>query len=100
MNTAQMQFYRANQRYATVPELVNYDETKKLSANKGYSQPVEGSIAIGTADDPLPGYKLRVIVGAEGKSYVMTATKSDGPCRSVGATTDDRGVIYLIEPLR
>ena len=100
MNTAEMRFYAANKRYATLPELLNYEETKKLSANTGYSQPVEGSVAIGTADNPLPGYNARIIVGADGKSYVITATKNDGPCKGVGATTDERGLIYFIEPLR
>jgi hypothetical protein len=100
MNTAEMRFHMANKRYAEAPELFNYEETKKLSANTGYSQPAQGSVAIGSADDPLPGYKLRVTVGADGKSYVITATKNGGPCGGDGVTTDERGVIYFIEPLR
>lgn len=100
LNTAEVRFYQANHRFATTSELLNFDETKKLSAKTSYSQPVEGSIAIGAADDPLAGYTVHLTVGADGKSYVITATKKGEPCRGVGATTDERGVIYLIEPLR
>ena len=100
LNTAEMRFFKANQRFATLPELVNFEETKKMAADKRYAQPVAPSVTIGSADDPLPGYSVRVIVGNDGKSYAITATKRDGACRGVGATTDDRGLIYLIEPLR
>lgn len=100
LNTAQMRYFQANQKFATMPELINFEETRKIAADKTYSQPVAGSVAIGSADDPLPGYAVRVIVGADGKSYVITATKKDGSCRGVGATTDERGLIFLIEPLR
>jgi hypothetical protein len=95
-----MRFFKTNQRFATMPELVNFDETKKIAANKNYSQPFVQSVAIGSADDPLPGYALRVIVSTAGKSYAITATKKDGACTGVGATTDDRGLIYLLERLR
>jgi len=100
MNTAEVRFYAANKRYATLPELVNFDETKKLSADKSYALPVKGSVEIGTAEDPLPGYLLRIVLGEDGKSYVITANKKDGACKWVGATTDERGVIFFIEPLR
>jgi hypothetical protein len=101
LNTEELTYYYANNRYATVAEITSTDEVKKLSANKRYSsQPVEGSIVIGSADDPLPGYEVHSIVGADSKSYSITATKKDGPCKGVGAATDERGLIYFIEPLR
>lgn len=99
-NTAEMRFRQTNHRFANVPELVNFEDTKKLSANKGYSQPAADSVAIGSPDDPLPGYNVRSSVGDDGKAYTITATKKDAPCAGVGATTDERGVIYFIEPLR
>lgn len=99
LNTAEMNYNDANHRFATVSELVGSDETKKLLV-KNYSQPAEGSVEIGSADDPLPGYAVHSIVGADGKSYSITATKKGGPCKWVGATTDERGLIYFIEPLR
>ena len=100
LNTAEMRYYQANHRFADASELVNFDETKKLSANTRYSQAAAGSAAIGSPDDPLPGYNLRLSVGNDGKSYTITATKKAAPCAGVGATTDERGVIYFIEPLR
>ncbi|MGE5109320.1 MAG: hypothetical protein ACM3JB_00590 [Acidobacteriaceae bacterium] len=99
-NTAEMRYHQTNHRFASMSELVNFDETKKLSANKGYSQPAADSVAIGSPDDPLPGYNVRTSVGDNGKSYTITATKKAAPCAGVGATTDERGVIYFIEPLR
>ena len=98
LNTAEMQFQRANHRYASLAELMKSAELKNTSemiASAG-NDPVK----LGAADDPLPGYALRLIVALDGKSYALTATKKDVPCRSLGATTDDRGVIYLIEPMR
>lgn len=100
MNTAEMRFYAANKRYANLTELLSLDETKKLSADKSYSTPDGGSVQLGTADDPLPGYVLRVVVAADGKSYSITATKKDAPCKWFGATTDERGLMFLMEPLR
>jgi hypothetical protein len=100
LNTAEARFNQSNHRFATVSELVNFDETKKLSADLRYSQPSSGSVAIGPADDLLQGYTVHLIVSADGKSYVITATKKEGACTGVGATTDERGVIYFIEPLR
>jgi hypothetical protein len=101
LNTEELNYYDANNRFATVSELASTEEVKKLSAKKRYSsQPVEGSIVIGSADDPLPGYTVHSIVGADGKSYCITATKREGPCKEVGATTDERGLIYFIEPSR
>jgi hypothetical protein len=98
MNTAQMRFNLANHRYAPLTELIAYEETRKM-ANSGYAQPVPGSVVIGTVEDPLPGYALRVTVGSDGKSYAITATKNDGPCKFYGAATDERGIIFFIEPL-
>ncbi len=100
LNTAEMRFYQNNHRFATALELVNFDETKKLAADLQYSRPVSSSVAIGSADDPLSGYTVHLVVGADGKSYVITATKKEGTCTGVGATTDERGIIYFIEPLR
>jgi hypothetical protein len=100
MNTAEVRFYEAHSRYANLSELLSSDETRKLSANKSYSTPNKDSVPLGTADDPLPGYVLRVVVAADGKSYSISATKKDAPCRWVGTTTDERGLIFLIEPLR
>lgn len=99
-NTAEMRFRQANHRFANMPELLNFEETKKLSLNKSYSQPGADSIVVRSPDDPLPGYNVRSSVGEDGKSYTITATKKDAPCAGVGATTDERGVIYFIEPLR
>ena len=100
LNTAEMSYNQTNHQFATVSRLTSSDELKKLSANKNYSQPVEGSIEIGSADDPLPGYTVHSLVGTDGKSYSITATKKDGLCKGVGATTNDSGLIYFIEPLR
>ena len=100
LNTAEMGYNHSNHRFATVAELVGFEDTKKLAANKRYAEPVEGSVQIGSADDPLPGYAVHSIVGVDGKSYSITATKKDGPCKGVGATTDERGLIYFVEPLR
>ena len=99
-NTAEMRYNQANHHFANASELLNFDETKKLAANTGYSQPVAGSIAIGSADDPLPGYALRLSVGVDGKSYTITATKKASPCGAFGVMTDERGIIYFVEPLR
>lgn len=98
LNTAQVQFYRANGRYANISELLKSPETK--NASEMIAAAGNDRTALGTPDDPLPGYNLRFIVAPDGKTYAMTATKKDGPCRLIGATTDDRGIIYLIEPLR
>ena len=100
LNTAEMSYNQTNHQFATVSQLTSTDQLKKPSANRSYSQPVEGSIEIGSTDDPLPGYTVHSIVGTDGKSYSITATKKDGPCKGVGASTDDRGLIYFIEPLR
>lgn len=88
-----MNFNQAHHRFATVSELVGFGPTNKLSADQRYSQPVEGSIVLGSAEDPLPGYAVHSLVAVDGKSYVITATKKDGPCGGVGATTDERGLI-------
>ena len=100
INTAQLRFYGANHRYANLAELLSFDETKKLSSNPRYAQPVPKSVALTTSDDPLPGYDLRVTIASDGKSYVIAATKKDGNCKLAGAMTDERGVIYMVEPLR
>lgn len=92
LNTAEMRFQRANQRYAGIEELLNTEETKKLAAAQ--------EVTLGGAGDPLPGYTLRLTVGEGGKSYVITATKNDEPCRYYGATTDERGMIFLVAPIR
>jgi hypothetical protein len=93
LNTAEMSYNQTNHQFATVSQLTSTDTLKKLSANKSYSPPVEGSIEIGSADDPLPGYTVHSIVGTDGKSYSITATKKDGPCKGVGATTNDRALL-------
>ncbi len=99
LNTAEMVFRETNHRFAKASELLDFPETRKLSANTHYSQPVPGSIVLGSVDDLLPGYTLRLSVGDDGESFTITATKKAGPCAGVGATTDERGVIYFIEPL-
>jgi len=100
MNTAEVRYYAVNKRYASMSELMNFEETKKLAADREYLLPVEGSVGIGTADDPLPGYTLRIVLGSDGNSYFITATKKDAPCKRVGAMTDERGLIFFVEPLR
>jgi hypothetical protein len=100
MNTAELRYYEANNRYANRTELLSFAETRKLSSNISYSTPSKDSVALGTADDPLNGYVLRIVVASDGKSYSISATKKDAPCKWVGATTDERGLIFLMEPLR
>ncbi len=97
MNTAQVQFYRTNNRYANLSELLSSPALKKASVD----MPAAGNeqVTFGS-DDPLPGYDLRLLVTGDGKSYSLIATKKEGDCRHVGATTDERGLIYLIEPMR
>jgi len=98
MNTAQTRLYRTTNHYASLPELLSSPELKKVSADMASmgNEPV----TFGSSNDPLPGYNLRLLVAADGKSYSLVATKKDGECRHVGATTDERGLIYLIEPMR
>ena len=62
LNTAEMSYSQTNHKFATVSELASTDELKKLWANKSYSQPVEGSVEIASAEDPLPGYTVHSIV--------------------------------------
>lgn len=98
LNTAEMRYYHANGRYASIAELLKSPGTKE--ASELIAAAGNDRTAFGAPDDPLPGYNLRLIVAPDGKAYAITATKDDGPCRLIGATTDDRGIIYLIEPLR
>jgi hypothetical protein len=100
MNTAQVRFFQQNKRFGGANELLAFPETKRLSGRKNYSQPTADSIAIADSTDPLPGYALRITVSLDGKAYSIIATKKDGACRAYGAATDDRGVIYFIEPLQ
>ena len=100
MNTAEYRYLAQNKHFANISELLAFPETKKLSARKNYSQPTADSIAIVDAAEPLPGYALRITVSPDGKAYSIIATKKDGACRAYGAATDDRGIIYLIEPLQ
>lgn len=53
LNTAEMSYNQTNHQFATVSQLTSTDQLKKLLSNKNYSQPVEGSIEIGSADDVL-----------------------------------------------
>ena len=93
INTAELRYFNANQKFAALPELMNSDQTKALLA-KSPKQ------LLGDADDPLPGYVLRLTVAADGKSYAASAIKKDGTCQYYGAATDDRGLIYLLQPLK
>jgi hypothetical protein len=98
INTVEVTFQHENGRFANISELFNSAAMKRVSERMGSTGNQTGSL--GSADDPLPGYTLRLIVAADGKSYALTATKKDEPCRGRGGTTDERGVIYLMEPLR
>jgi hypothetical protein len=95
LNTAQMQFFQENKRYAGLPELMSSPAMKKTSE----MMPKSGNNALGTADDPLPGYNVRLLVAPDGKSYALSAARTDGPCKLLGAVTDERGIIFLTEPL-
>lgn len=98
INTVEVGFRHANGRFADISELMNSPEMKRVAERRAArgNQP----FPLGSPDDPLPGYTLRLIVAADAKSYALTATKKDEPCKLLGATTDERGVIYLMEPLR
>jgi hypothetical protein len=99
MNTAQYQFLGQNKHFATAAELLAFSGTKKLSERKSYAQPTPDSLALQEGPEPLSGYELRINVSPDGKSYTILATKKEGSCKFYGVATDDRGLIYLIEPI-
>jgi|SRR5581483_4231011 len=98
-NTAEMQYFRQNHRYADVNELFASEGLKKM-ASTAYAHPVTNSAPIGTSADPVPGYDVRLTVPSDGKSYTILATKKEAPCQLAGAVTDNRGMIYVVEALQ
>lgn len=88
LNTAEMSFAAEHQRFASVSELLSDADTKKYLH------------MFGSETDPLPGYTLHSVISGDGKSYVLTVTKANGDCTGFGATTYEKGVISLLEPLR
>jgi hypothetical protein len=99
INTAEVNYRMQNGSFANMTELAAYPTFKKFAEHLR-SQAEAGSVELGGADDPLPGYTVRLLVSSDGKAYSLAATKKAEPCGGVGAATDDRGVIYLVEPIR
>ena len=98
-NTAEMEYRARNHRFADVNELFGFEGLKNR-ATTAYAHPGPNSAAIGTTADPIPGYDVRLTNTSDGTAYTILATKKDSPCKLAGAATDNRGVIYLMEPLR
>ena len=88
LNAAEMSFAAQRHRFAPVSDLLADGSAKKFLA------------LFGSGTDPLPGYTLDCVVSADGKSYAIILTQANGACSGFGATTNEKGVISLLEPLR
>ena len=97
INTAEVSYKFKNGRFVDLATLIASPEMKRAVEQMNSSG---NQASFLRSDDPIPGYVVRLILAADGKSYSLTATKKDGPCSHYGGTTDDRGVIYFIEPMR
>jgi alkylated DNA nucleotide flippase Atl1 len=86
INTVEVSFHRVNNRYGNISELMNSPEMKRASERMGGAG--NQTVSLGSSDDPLPGYTLRLIVAADGKSYAVTASKKSEPCRGWGGATE------------
>jgi len=93
LNTAEVNYAHDAGHFGTWDELRPIMAKWKTHAVKGTWSDSLQSINTDSSDDPLPGWKLRVMVDADGKHYTLTLHK-DQQC-DVNGFSDDTGVIYL-----
>jgi hypothetical protein len=90
INTAEMTYQRANGRYGTFRELA---ASGRFTALKGpWAEPFAKAEATTAEEGAVPGYKLRIVVAANGASYSVRLVDAE----SCGASffSDEAGVIF------
>ena len=99
INTAESRYHHSKQRYADLSELMSSEEIKSALASAPNHGRTGQQDVLGTVDDPIQGYTVHFVVSRDGSSYSATATVPNGPCQGIGVTTDERGLIYLMDVL-
>ena len=93
LNTAEVNYAHDAGHFGTWDDLRPVVAKWKSAATKGTWGEALQSLNTDSSDDPLPGWKLRVMPAADGKHYTLSMHK-DQQC-DVNGFSDDTGVIYL-----
>jgi hypothetical protein len=93
LNTAEVNYAHDAGHFGTWDDLRPIVAKWKTQAVKGTWGDAIQSLNTDSSDDPLPGWKLRITVAADGKHYTLSLHK-DQQCDTNGFS-DDSGVIYL-----
>lgn len=93
LNTAELNYAHDAGHFGSWDDLRPIVAKWKTAEVKGTWGDALLSFNTSSTDKPLPGWKLRVMVAADGKHYTLTLHK-DQQC-DVNGFSDDTGVIYL-----
>jgi hypothetical protein len=95
INTAEMSYRRANGRFGTFNELVTSGEFARLKGQ--WAEPFAKADATTAEEDAVPGYKLRIVVAANGTSYSVRLVDAEACAASF--FSDDVGLIFQGQPI-
>lgn len=93
LNTAEVRYAQAAGHFGTWADLRPVIAKWKAGEVKGTWGEALQSLNTDSSDDPLPGWKIRILVADDGHRYTLALHK-DQQC-DVNGFSDESGIIYL-----
>ena len=94
INTAEAQYKFTNGRYADYNTLLHSGQLKETDGHEFKVSPRN----LESETDPLPGYRLRLLISTDASSYQLSIREKTADCGS-GLLSDETGVIFEGHPV-
>ena len=98
INTAEVTYkfqVSKTKSYASLDSLMRSEAMQRLLQEDLKKMPGDFQRLQNSADDPLPGFDVKLILSADGQHYSLSVLKKKGgDCSFVGLSSSDTGIIY------
>jgi hypothetical protein len=95
INTAEAQYKFTNGRYADYSTLLHSGQLKETDGHEFKISPRN----LESETDPLPGYRLRLLIPSDASSYQLSIREKTADCGR-GLFSDETGVIFEGQPVK
>jgi hypothetical protein len=98
VSIAEADYFHANGRYATLSELINSGQLRRTAVHSPENLPFYRTVNSQSDSEPVAGYIVASVVGADSSTYKMSLTRKTDKCGMV-VSTDESGHLYEGKPV-
>jgi len=93
VNRAELNYLHSNGGYATYAELLKSGQLEQTASQSAETLHLFRTLNRPSDSEPLPGFRLRLVVAGDGTAYQLSLTQQTDGCAS-NLFSDERGMVY------